>query len=53
MSKDLQKLKEELAQLKEEKKSLLRKLARAEKAKLEERAELNFHRHALRRRYDY
>ena len=53
MSKDLQKLKEELAQLKEEKKSLLQKLAQAERAKLEERAELNFHRHALRRRYDY
>ena len=53
MPKDLQKLREELARLKEEKEILLRKLAQAEKAKLEERAELNFHRHALRRRYDY
>jgi flagellar biosynthesis/type III secretory pathway chaperone len=53
MSTDFQKLREELAQLKEEKKSLLIKLAQAEKATLEERAELNFHRHALRRRYDY
>ncbi len=53
MPEDLQKLKEELAQLKEEKENLLQKLAKVERAKLEERAELNFHRRTWHRRYGH